>query len=305
MSCDPLFTAVNLVQGIFILLSIVVGLIVFIISIAYMLGSYFNNERYKSFAKRELYNLMLSLFLLSIFMPIVTIVEIATCTEYDVSMYDFTISRMEGIIYGEVYPVISNVYKMTMLQQGIASKKLKFGPGSYQPLSFLNEFSKSLSLTNFIMEISFTSLYLQSLALSFFKVTAFNLFFPLGIFFRAIPYLRDYGNFLLAFSIALSTIYPYIYFVSLETYYDVLSDINFEDDVESTFHPTHKIWGTAQKIESKAFYFLSFFNYNDIRDMFFTFGRVLFLAVGLPALGIILTVAFSSSLNKFFKEIGT
>jgi hypothetical protein len=305
MSCDPLFTATNFVQGIFLLLTVVVGLIVMIIAISYMVGSYVKEEKYKSFAKRELYNLALSLFLISMFLPIVSVIQSVSCTESGVSMYDYSISRMEIIIYGEVYPVINNIYKMTVLHQSLATQKVKFGPGSFRPLAFLNEFSKSLSLTNFIMEMTFTSLYIQSLALSFLKVTAFNVFFPLGIFFRAIPYLRDYGNFLMAFSIALSTIYPYIYYVSLQTYYDVLSDINFKENLQDKFTPTSEFATSAEWVESKAFYFLSLTNYDSLKDMFFTFGRILFLAVGVPALAIIFTVALTGSITKFLKEVAT
>ncbi len=305
MACDLLFTATNFVQGIFLLLSVIVGLIMVIIAISYMLGSYFKEEKYKSFAKRELYNLALSLFLITMFLPIVSIVESISCTEHDVTMYDYAISRMEGIIYGEVYPVIKNVYKMTIFQQSLSGLKIKFGPGSFKPLGFLNEFSKSLSLTNFIMEMTFTSIYIQSLALSFLKVTAFNVFFPLGILFRAIPYLRDYGNFILAFSIALSTIYPYIYYVSLQTYYDVLSDITFKENLQEKFTTTSLFAESAEWLDTNTFYFLSFFKYDGLREMFFTFGRILFLAVGVPALAIIFTVACTSSITKFMKEVAT
>lgn len=303
MACDVLFTATSFVQGIFLLLSVVVGLIVVIISLFYMFGSYFNEEKYKSFAKKELYNLAISLFLLTMFLPIVSIVESVTC-DSGVSMYTYTISRMDSLLYGEIYPVISSVYKMTIMQQSMAGLKIKFGPGSFKPLRFLNEFSKSLSLTNMIMEMMFTSIYIQSLALAFLKVTSFNMFFPLGILFRGMPYLRDYGNFLLAFSISLSTIFPFMYYVSLQAYYDILSQMNFENSVMDIISPTGWFSSTIQFMDSSAFYFLSFFEYNGLRDMFFTFGRVLFLAVGIPALAIIFTVACTSSISKFLKEVG-
>jgi len=303
MACDVLFTATNFVQGIFLLLSVVVGLIVVITSLFYMFGSYFNEEKYKSFAKKEFYNLAISLFLLTMFLPIVSIVQSVTC-DSGVSMYDYTITRMDTVLYGEIYPIISNVYKMTIMQSGMAGLKINFGPGTFKPLGFLSEFSKSLSLTNFIMEMMFSSIYIQSLALAFLKVTSFNIFFPLGILFRGMPYLRDYGNFLLAFSISLATIFPFMYYVSLQAYYDVLGEMNFKDSVMEIISPTGWFSSSMQLVDSSTFYFLSFFEYNSLRDMFFTFGRVLFLAVGIPALTIIFTVACTSSISKFLKEVG-
>ena len=285
------------------MLSVVVGLIVVIISLFYMFGSYFNEEKYKSLLKKNFTNLAISLFLLTMFLPIVSIVESVTC---DSGVSITHIQFQEWIVFymSEIYPVISSVYKMTIMQQSMAGLKIKFGPGSFKPLRFLNEFSKSLSLTNMIMEMMFTSIYIQSLALAFLKVTSFNMFFPLGILFRGMPYLRDYGNFLLAFSISLSTIFPFMYYVSLQAYYDILSQMNFENSVMDIISPTGWFSSTIQFMDSSAFYFLSFFEYNGLRDMFFTFGRVLFLAVGIPALAIIFTVACTSSISKFLKEVG-
>lgn len=302
MSCDGLVIATNLIINISLLLAAVVGLIVVILGLFYMLGSFFNQEKYKAFTKREFYNLAISLLLVSFFLPIVGIVEIATC-QNGISMYDNTIQKMEGIMYGEIYPIISNLYRMSIIQTSMSAFTLKFGPGSFKPFSFLNSFSQSLNLVNFIIQTTFTSLYLQSIALSFFKVTAFNLFLPLGIFFRAIPYLRSYGTFIMAFSISLATIYPYIYFVGLNAYYDSLSDYNFQNVVGEIISPTSG--SLSLKMDNAFFMFLSVFSYNSLRDIFFTFGRVLFLAVGIPALAIIFTVACTSSLSKFLKDVTT
>jgi hypothetical protein len=302
MSCDGLIIATNLIANISFLLATVVGLIVSILGIAYMLGSIFNEEKYKSFAKREFYNLAISLLLITLFLPIIGVIEVTTC-QNGVSMYDNTIQKMENIMYGEIYPVVSNLYRMSIIQTSMSGLSLKFGPGSFKPLAFLNSFSQSLNLVNFIIQITFTSLYIQSIALSFLKVTAFNLFFPLGIFFRAIPYLRSYGTLIMAFSLSLATIYPYIYFVSLNVYYDSLSDFTFSKTVEEIITPTD--YSLTMNIDNAFFLFLSVFHYNSLRDIFFTFGRVLFLAVGIPALALIFTVACTSSISKFLKDVAT
>lgn len=304
MACDVLFTATSFVQNIFVLLSVIVGLIIVISSLFYMFGSIFNQEKYKSFAKKEFYNLAISLFLMTMFLPIVSVVESVTCDQNNVSLYDFTISRMNSILYGEIYPVLSNVYKMTIWQQGLGGIKVNFGVGVFKPLGFLNELSKSLSLTNFILEMMFTSIYIQSLALIFLKVTSFNIFFPLGILFRAIPYLREYGNFLMAFSISLSTIFPFMFYISIEAYYDAKDNLTFEKTIREQFQPYGVFSSAAQTLDDSFFYILSCFKYGSLRDMFFMFGRILFLAVGVPALAIIFTVACTSSISKFLKEIG-
>lgn len=306
MACDILYTAQTFVQTVFLFLAVAVGLIVVIISFSYMLGSIFREEKYKSFAKKELYNLSISMLLLVLFLPFVSVVESVTCAS-GMSMYDYTIKGMDNILYGEIYPVLSNLYKMSIQQASLSVLKINFGPGTFKPLKFLGDISKSLNMVSFIMEMTFTSIYIQSLALSFLKVTSLNIFFPLGILFRALPYLRSYGNFLIAFSISLSTIYPYIYYISLQTYYDVLTSMNFKENVQDVISSKSFLSGTqnlVRVVDDAGFWFLSFFSYNSLRDIYFTFGRILFLSVGIPAMAIIFTVACASSISKFFREIG-
>jgi len=308
MVCDPILTGMGFVEGMFLFLSVVVGLITVIIAFSYMIGSAFKEEKYISFAKKELYNLAISLLILTLFLPIVSVVESVTCDANNVSMYDYVLMGMDGILYGEVYPILNNLYKMSIMQQSLSAFKLKFGPGSMKPLGFMKDVSKSLNLVNLIMETSFTSIYIQSLALSFFKATAFNVFLPIGILFRAMPYLRSYGAFIIAFSISLSTIYPYIYYISLDAYYNILSAMNFKETVEDAITPTYlTTWmgSTLNFLDSSQFYFLTFFSYTSLREIFFTFGRVLFLAIGVPALALIFTVACTSSISKFLKEVGS
>lgn len=302
MVCDSLLTTVGLVQGIFLFLSVVVGLITVIIAVAYMAGSALKQESYTNFAKRELYNLAISLLLLALFMPFISTLNILSCVN-DVSIFDSNINRMDGVLYGELYPVLNNLYKMSIMHQSASAFKLSFGAGTMKPLGFLKEVSKSLNLIVFIVEIAFMSIYIQSLALAFLKVTAFNVFFPMGILFRAMPYLRSYGNLIIALSISLSTIYPYMYYESMNSYYNVLDAINFKDKVHAFINPVYLLEGITE-IDNSLFYFLSFLSYDGIRDIFFTFGRILFLAVGVPALVLILTVACTSAVNKFLKEIG-
>jgi hypothetical protein len=301
--CDPLVIGFNFIENIFFTLALVAGILTLIFSVSYMLGSIFKEEKYKLFAKKEAYNLFLSLLLLILFFPIVTVVESVTCTSHNVSMYDFTINNMENVLYGEIYPIISSLYKISIFQTSVSHLKLSFGAGTFKPLGFLGDVSKSLNVVSFIMEISFSSIYIQALALSFFKVTAFNIFFPLGILFRGIPLLRNYGSFVIAFSIALSTIYPFIYFISFDAYYGVFSSMNFKDNVNDLFYPKGIFSRIAVGLDNTMFWFLTFAEYNSLRDMFFTFGRVLFLAVGIPAFAIILTFACASSINKFLNRL--
>ncbi len=303
MACDVLVVGFNFIQNIFFTLALVAGILTLIFSVSYMIGSIFNEEKYKSFAKKEAYNLFISLLLLVLFFPIVSLVESVTCDSAGVSMYDFTIQRMEGILYGEVYPILSSIYKISIYQNSLAGLKLSFGAGSFKPLGFLGSVSQSLNMVSYGMELAFTSVYIQTIALSFFKVTAFNIFFPLGILFRAIPLLRNYGGFIISISIAFSTIYPFFYYITLDAYYSILDGMNFQNTVNDIFHSTGVFANIGVGLDNALFWFLTFAEYDSLRDIFFTFGRVFFLAVGIPALALILTTAGASSINTFLNKL--
>ncbi len=275
-----------------------------IVSLSYMLGNLLRREEYIEFSKRELYNVFVTGALVASFTTIVAIANELSCsTANGASLFERAVEGMNTVVYSEVYPILRNLFMMMLEISALSNMTVVTFSIKFNPLGGLKYFYTSLNVVSFILESVFASLYIQSLLLIVLKETAFSITMPVGIFLRAFPMTRDAGTFLMALALSLYTIYPYIYVVSLDTYKAVITQITY-DDIASGIHTTPSIWTKFfSGVENKIFYVLTAFNYDGIRDMFLSLGGHLFLAIAIPALAIILSVAMANSILKFIKEV--
>jgi hypothetical protein len=139
--------------------------------------------------------------------------------------------------------------------------------------------------------------------LAILKETAFSIVMPVGIFLRAFPITRDAGTMLMALSFSLYTLYPYIYVFSLDVYANEIQPYITYSALSQSIYNLGLVGSFASKVESVLFYSLTFATYTSIKEMFYDIGAHLFIAVIIPSLTIILTVAMTHSIYKFIKEV--
>lgn len=275
-------------------------------ALAYMFGNLLKREDYIEFGKTELYNFVITFVLVLSFSSIALFAMELSCspTAGGTDMFEQALSSISTILYGSVYSVLRSLFQIMLEISALSNLSLTFSGVKLSPLAGLRNMYTSLNVVSFILESVFASLYIQNILLMVLKETAFTFMFPVGIFLRALPITRDAGTFLMALSFSLFTIYPYIYVVSLDAYSQVQSQMHYDSIVRTIHHTPGFTYTTAKAVDDTIFYVLTAFNYKSVRDMFITLGGHLFLALVIPAIAIILSVAMTSSIVKFLKEVG-
>jgi len=277
-----------------------------IAALIYMVGNLIRKQEYIEFSKSEMYNFLVTGALVISFLGIVAIVNEISCPNSSASLFDQAVSGMSTILYDSVYRTLRNLFQMMLTVSTLSNMVVEFSGVKFNPFGGLRYLYTSLNVVSFIMESVFASLYIQLIALVVFKEIALSIIFPVGIFLRAFSLTRDAGSFLMALSLSLYTVYPYIYVVSLDAYKTVQQDITYDKLTSGFYHSggfAYSAYNVFSKIENTAFWGLTFFNYYGMRAMFLDLGGQLVLSLVIPAIAILLSTALVSSLMKFIKEV--
>ncbi|MGC9057614.1 MAG: hypothetical protein ACP5H8_00850 [Candidatus Micrarchaeia archaeon] len=281
-------------------------LIVFMLAtLLYMLGNFLKKEEYIAMAKTEYYNFIVTFALVFSFTAIVGIANELSCPNDQPDLFTQAIEKINNIMYSEIYPMLRTLFQIMFEASGLSNTTILYDKGDikFTPMAGLKYFHTSLNVVSFILESVFASLYIQSFLLAILKETAFSILVPVGIFLRAFPITRDAGTILMSLSFSLYTIYPYLYVFSLDVYASEIRPYFTYSELSRSIYSYGLIGDFATKVESVLFYALTFATYSSIKEMFYDIGAHLFIAVIIPSLAIILTVAMTQSIYKFIKEV--
>lgn len=291
------------------------ALMIVVAGLLYMLGNMFRKEEYVEMSKRELYNVAVTIALAVMFTGIVALANELSCADAGGKpIFDRAIDGMNKVIYGDVYPVLRSLFEMMIEISALSNVSIKIIAFKFQPFAGFRYLYTSLNIISFIMESTFASLYLQSMLLALLKATAMTIVFPMGIFLRTFPMLRDAGTFLMALAFSLYTVFPYIYIVSLDVYDDVRDQMRYDEITRDFLHSYDScsgFFGTlacyimegSRKFENASIWVLTAANYVGLRDMFLSIGGHLFVGLVVPAISLILTIAMAQSVIRFIKEV--
>ncbi|MCX8205783.1 MAG: hypothetical protein N3H30_00980, partial [Candidatus Micrarchaeota archaeon] len=291
------------------------ALMIVVAALLYMLGNLFRREEYVEMSKRELYNVAVTITLAFMFTGIVAFANEASCSASSDGkpIFDTAIAGMNKVMYGELYPMLRSLFQIMLEISALSNFSMQLIGAKFQPLAGFRYLYTSLNVVSFIMESMFASLYLQSMLLVLLKSTAMTIVFPIGIFLRTFPLLRDAGTFLMVVAFSFYTVFPYIYVASLGIVDNVKDKMTYEKITEEFGHSYDSCSGletaacylflASKKFEDASFWALTAANYTSIRNMFVSIGNHIFLGVVMPALAVILSVAMSQSIIRFIKEV--
>ncbi len=141
--------------------------------------------------------------------------DVYTWLQYQLSTLQENVGReiVFLTIVGQSAAIGGNT-KYTTGYPGAKTVSGQFYPG-------IDLFSSSIFVVRGLLVIVIGSLTVQILVLDLLKVLAFGFFLPLGIILRFLPALRNYGNELIAATIALGMVMPLTYFILYAALYDI------------------------------------------------------------------------------------
>jgi uncharacterized membrane protein (DUF485 family) len=163
-------------------------------------------------------------------------------------------SKLSHVLYYRLIPMEINLLKtkfLLLLYSG--SDKISTGPKSlgYTLPAFpgIGMYIKGLDTLIYLYSMIAPTLAAQVIGLDIIGALAYNLLIPLGILFRFVPFLRSFGNELIAIAIGMGIMMPVAYLLMMRA----IDDIEYQHKVPGVLRTD--ISETEWKLEAEAAYF--------------------------------------------------
>ena len=292
------------------MISIVIGLTVLLIAIAYMVGSFTSDVKYTIFAKDELYHLFFTVLLIVGFSGIVgfscMIMDYFYESTFDKLIYSETGPQTQlqcysnglglsatsdcyiKLVKGDAEQMAQQYLKQYIDNQMFATFSVTiqiplFNAQTVSADSYRKVYSQQydLVLNSFIVP-ALLSLNLQKMLLEFINSNVIQWILPIAFLFRVFFPTRQIGNFLIALSIGMYIIIPFMYTFNLAMY-----DIVSFDCATFASVTNDQVFGSGCSTYG-----------------FYNVGRIIPQAFFLPNLTIALFVTFMAAINKALRILG-
>lgn len=221
-------SAISFLSNFFILNLFAMLLMVFVVSLAYMLGKAIGKQEYIAFAKVELFQIVMSFLILLFGFGIIAFFESmfttwAGCTASlpDCTTEKISIGYLDSLLYDPKYGAITKAFelkKMNLLGEAVMAfgQRVSYPGWGVKKGIELNKaiggvvsaFTDSLYLP---FRIFIPSVYLQRYIIDFIGLLSLQIILPIGLFLRTLPPTRNGGTFLIALALGLKTIFVFTY----------------------------------------------------------------------------------------------
>jgi hypothetical protein len=297
------------------LLLAVIGLNVIVVTFAYMIGNVFHQTQYSVFAKDETYHLMFSIFMLVGFSAV--LMFSCTLIEYFYHGVFANLGDLESGCYvgaGSGMNSAASCYinlaksDATRLSKSYIQKHINYLMDSTFSFSLaiplMNSYTAipgafrrvvsnqyDMILNTFLIP-SMMSLSMQRIGLDFINENVIRWILPSAFFLRFFIPTRQMGNMLIALSLGLYVLVPFMYVFNLAMYDAVLSDCGDYaqaacDDVVDTYSCSGSPEVTCEN-----------------PDSFWMVGRLIPQAIFLPNLTLVVLITFLSAAHKGLRVVG-
>jgi hypothetical protein len=203
----------------FTLVSVAMGLGIVSVALSYMVGKLTSNARLIVFSKDELAHLVITLLLLS---SIIGIFE-GSCVLMDNFLgIEGGISAAKGHMYN--LQLEGKIIVRSLLKESVEEKFTAAWVAGYMlPLvggetafirSYHNANSRQYEIVADMVTVGYVAAGVQHYTLHFIQNFVFPVLLPFGLMLRALPFVREAGNTILALSFALLVILPFAYGVN-------------------------------------------------------------------------------------------
>ncbi|MEM4389374.1 MAG: hypothetical protein QXG98_01810 [Candidatus Micrarchaeia archaeon] len=271
--------------------------VLFAIAIGYMAAQLFRRPDWEAMVRVELTQTLLGASMIFI---AVWLSAFSCSISYELAGGD-TFAKanayLAGLTYGEMIPAIMRLYdkawqaeKLTAWIIGISSC---MSGVCFQPYAGYSMVSYNLGTVAGLLAPIVTSLMVQMLALQFIQQFAFVYLLPLGLLLKAVPFTREAGAFLIALAIGLYVVLPLTYIFNARVMADIGPSITAGSYCALKAGPGDKPGGQALDSTLEGVGGLC-------STVIAVVGKILPQAVFLPALNIVITLAFTRTMARIF-----
>ncbi len=269
------------------IVSILVLITFFVISIVYMLSQFLKRPDWAYWAKSEMWQTIIACILVG---GIFAITGLACVIAENLAGGDpFFISDryLHNLVWNKVVPAVDNLFKLSFQAQKesvytTAMVSCSFGV-CFQPHAGLATLSYNFETMAALITPFGASLLFQKLFLQFIKEIAFSIILPIGLILKVFPFTRDAGAFLIAAALAFYVVFPLTYVFNQMLMYEVMQD------------PMVVGWCDPGIANTSGL------GYSMCQSLS-TIGQILPQAVFLPALNMIITVSFMQAFSKLLSR---
>jgi len=275
----------------------------FVLSLAYMAGHFFRKQEYEGFVSIELHQLLISTILISSVLGL----SMLFCEIYEAYAGGDPFQIGQDYLYrvsnGMALQSLLGLESLKIAAQFYGSGSISWGLsvwGATHPL--FPSFIVLERLFDFLLMLIMplvSSLMVQKMILGIINAVAIAFVLPIGAILRIFPPTRDAGSFMIASAIGFYFIYPFTYVmhnqISLDMENALEGEIGGFAKVMNARGYTHL---TPLILLQKGAFNIDVLLYKPLRVI----GLLILEALFLPALSMIITVAFIKSLAKFIGQ---
>ncbi|MFA6328157.1 MAG: hypothetical protein WCY41_01800 [Candidatus Micrarchaeia archaeon] len=283
---------------------------VFMLALFYMAAQFFKKPEYEAFVSIEIYQLAVSLMLFTtIFGAAYFANELSASFSSAISgtsgdAFDVGSNYLNYVANEVALQAIKKLQGLMLLSQWMGSITMRFGAGVWGVVvpafpSFI-VIEKVMEFLLMLVSPFTASLIVQQVGLQIIKATMLPFVLPMGVVLRIFPPTRDAGSFIISTALAFQVIFPFSYVMHAQIVKGILIPNAYANEKNVADYMTNTLGAgrlTAFVSENGLF---------DITSMLFSpilsLSFLLLQAVFLPALSMVLTVAFIKSFNKFISQ---
>jgi hypothetical protein len=162
-------------------------------------------------------------------------------------------SKLSHVLYYRLIPMEINLLKTKFLLLLYSSGKISTGPKNlgYTLPAFpgIGMYLKGIDTLIYLYSMIAPTLAAQVIGLDIIGALAYNLLIPLGILFRFVPFMRNFGNELIAIAVGIGIMMPAAYLLMIKS----IDDIETQHKVPGVFRTG--LSETQWKLEAETAYF--------------------------------------------------
>jgi hypothetical protein len=247
------------------------GIMIAAIAIARMLGGMSNDKGLQAWASAEIGELVMNALLFALIFVIYSAIlgvayswlntsaiaqlpQVSASADPQLSLTEAVTAKMKHVLYYRLIPMEIDMLKtkfFLMLYSGAGS--MSTGPKSlgYKIPAFpgIGLYIKGIDTLIYLYSLIAPTIAGQIIGLELIGALSYNLFLPLGMMMRIVPFLRKFGNELIAISIGIGIMLPTAYLLMIKA----VDDIERQHGVPGVLRSD--ISETAWKIQANTYYY--------------------------------------------------
>ncbi len=196
-----------------------IGIMISVISLAFMFASFAKKPEWEAWAKVELYELIWSVIILIAIYGVYSSVSLVSNAYIGTDIINYSESRLSDVVKGRLLPAFIQLIYLDHNVVFWNQFKLRFGPGgwgiTYKLYPGLEIYSQPVRILEFGYMAAFASLSVQVMLFHILGVIT-DVLIAAGLLIRFFPPTRTSGNLLIALAFSFKVIFPLMYVLSYQ-----------------------------------------------------------------------------------------